>query len=172
MQPQVLYPLVSMAVVLVILLLRNRGYRHLDPGRLWIVPTLFAGIIGFAIYSAWQASHFPITLTLAEAAILGLIPGAILGWFRGKTIDIRHDDELGGLTAKASMLGIILFVALAMVRTLVTDFAKTHPGFLPFDPGLLSLGLAFFVLGMIATQRVEMFIRAMSVRGRQLAADA
>ena len=55
METQQLSPLLVAAVVLPLLILKNRKARTLHPSRLWILPTLITALILFGVWGLWMS---------------------------------------------------------------------------------------------------------------------
>lgn len=147
---QYVIPLVVMAVVMALRARRVSQLRPLKLERLWVVPALYTLVVAGLVWSrppvGWGWSF----------TILGLILGVAIGWQRGKTMHIHVDPETHELGQRASIAGLA-FIGVLMVVKLG---AKAEGGMMHLDVALLTDILAALALGMIATQRLEMFLRA------------
>lgn len=151
--------LAIMAVVVpVVLFFRFRSMskeRPLKPERLWILPviyTIFAGII--------FASMPPNGLGWLYAA-LALLVGLVLGWQRGKLMQISVHPEEGTLNQKASPAAMIFIVILIIVRMGTKTMIGTGGGTTLHGTALLVTDILIaLALGFIVSQRVEMYLRA------------
>jgi len=159
MQPnqQLISYIIAGAIVVLILTLRLRRMgqaRPLKLERLWVLPAIYAVFCAVLFFqSPPEAAGW---LWCLGALVLG---GAI-GWYRGKTIAIAIDPATDTLNQKASPAGIIFLVVLVLVRlalrSVIADEAKAlHIGAATLVDAFLALAL-----GLIAMQRLEMFLRA------------
>jgi hypothetical protein len=155
--------LLPFAVVGVVLALRFRSMskeRPLNLGAMWIVPLIYLALVG-AMFAA-----LPPPLSGWELTIAGLVIGAVIGWYRGRTIRVWRDEESGKLLQRASPLAMLLLAAIVVLklgaRSIFGEAAATQPG----SPAML-LTDAFlgFALGLLTATRVELYIRARKLLG-------
>ena len=160
MSPQTMGPLIGIAVALIIILLRNRRKRTLRPHLLWVMPLLVTAAIGFGLWANTQHPHLGPFAWLAFAVALALGCGA--GWQRGKTITIEKEPD-GSLKAQASPLGLILVVGLFAARAGLREVMEVNAAVWHLDAVVVTDAFMLFAVGLIVSQRVEMYIRARRV---------
>ncbi|RDE05547.1 CcdC protein domain-containing protein [Sphingomonas aracearum] len=147
---QFVIPLAIAGVVLALRARRMTRVRALHPGRLWMVPALYAALV-----AALLVQHPPAPLGWLACAA-GLAAGCALGWQRGKTMRIHLDPATGGLHQQGSLVAILFLVVLIAVK----QGAAAGGAALHLDVGLMTDVLACLALGMFSVMRVEMFLRA------------
>lgn len=164
MSTEQLIPLIVVAVVLPLVLLRNRRPRTLRPEWMWVAPLIVVALIGFGL---WGLSHTgqgaptdPASLTVLA---VGLALGAAAGWWRGKTVTI-HKEPNGTLKAQASPLGLILIVGLLVARQALRPWMEQHAADWHVGPLAIIEAFMLFAVGMVVMQRVEMWIRARRIQ--------
>jgi len=158
--PRGVLPLAIPLVILVIILLRNRRPRPLHLSRMWILPTLVVLGIGMGLYfnphppfGSWAYASFALALGL----------GALAGWWRGRTIDIHRDAETGQLMATPSPLGLILIVVLLISRRGLDAYLEANAVSWHLNAGAIADAFMLFAVGLVVTQRIEMFLRARAI---------
>lgn len=159
-----LIPLVVLAVVLPLILLRNRRPRTLRPQWMWVVPTLVVLLIGFGLWGMTYTdpAHAPFRPLDWSILAAGLVLGAVAGWWRGRMVVI-HKEPDGTLKAQASPLGLILIVVLLLGRQGLRAVLEPHAG--EWGLSVLAVQDAFMLLavGLVVAQRVEIYLRARRV---------
>lgn len=150
-----LLPIVIIAVVLALRMRSMSRERPLKLGTLWLVPVIYALLIGSMLIA------LPPSAAGWGLVALGILVGAVLGWHRGKLIRITRNDETGELSQKASPLAMLLLLALIVLkfgaRAIFGDTAAGHP-----SSGAMLLTDAFigFALGLLSATRLELYLRA------------
>jgi hypothetical protein len=147
---QFVIPLAIAGVVLALRARRMTRVRPLNPGRLWIVPALYAVLVASLLATR------PPTLLGWLACVAGLAAGCALGWQRGKAMRIHLDPETGGLHQQGSIAALLFLVVLIAVK----QGASAGGAALHLDVALMTDMLACLALGMFSAMRVEMFLRA------------
>ncbi|HEY1071694.1 CcdC protein domain-containing protein [Brevundimonas sp.] len=160
MSPQTMGPLIGIGVALIVILLRNRRKRTLRPHLLWIVPLLVTVAIVFGLWANTQHPHFGPFAWMAFVVALAL--GGVAGWQRGKTITIEKEPD-GSLKAQASPLGLILVIGLFAARAGLREVMQTNAAAWHLDAVVVTDAFMLFAVGMIVTQRIELYIRARRV---------
>ncbi|WP_420471262.1 DUF1453 domain-containing protein [Brevundimonas sp. FT23042] len=165
MTPEQLIPLIVIAAVVPLVLLRNRKPRTLRPEFLWVSPLIIvlaigAGLWGISASGQGQLPVDPISL-LILAAGLGL--GAAFGWQRGRMTTI-HKEADGTLKAQASPIGLIIIIAVLVARRALEPWLQAHAADWHVNPLAIIEAFMLFAAGMVVTQRIEMFIRARNIR--------
>jgi hypothetical protein len=171
-----LIPLIIIAVVLPLVLLRNRRPRTLNLQWMWVVPTIIVVMIGFGLWATLAFEpHAPFRAIDFAILAAGLALGVAAGWWRGKMVVI-HKDADGALKAQASPLGLILIVALLVGRQGLRAVLEPHAAEWGLNVLAVSDAFMFFAVGLVVAQRVEMFIRARGIqaghRDSHVAVDA
>jgi hypothetical protein len=149
-----------MAVVLIVVLglrMRNIGReRPLKVGQLWIIPAVIT-ILAVATFAAT-----PPTRPLEWAgSLVALVVGAALGWQRGRLTHISVDPETEQVRMKQSITAFLFIVVLIALKT--TMRSLVGPGgntLFHLSPQGLSDILIALMLGLLAVQRIEMYLRA------------
>jgi membrane protein CcdC involved in cytochrome C biogenesis len=160
--PQSYIPFVAMGAALVLIILRNRRKRTLRPHLMWIVPAIVLPLIGMGL---WFTPHAPFGPLAYAAFAAALTLGAIAGWWRGKTITIEEQPD-GVLKAQASPLGLVLIVGLLAVRGALREVMQTHAMDWGLDVAIVTDAFLLFAVGLIVTQRIEMYWRVRKIRSR------
>ncbi len=166
MSPQVLGPLIGLAIALPLIFLRNRKPRTLNPQWMWVMPAIIVPLIGLALWGTSMDPTIPrVAFDSVAWAILavGLVLGGAFGWWRGKMTTIeKHAD--GTLKAQASPIGLILIIAVMLGRRALSAFLEPHAAAWGLNALAITDAFLLFVVGMIVVQRVEMFIRARRIQ--------
>jgi NAD/NADP transhydrogenase beta subunit len=156
MTPQMVPYLVAPLVVLILILrLRRMGTsRRLRLEYLWVMPAL---LIAGAGYLLWRMP--PEGMEWAWMALSCAI-GAVVGWYRAKTMQITVDPQTHALNQQGSPAALIFIIVLIAVRfglrTLMNEQAEAWHLNALFISGLFMV----FVVGMLVASRIEMTIRA------------
>lgn len=153
--------LIPFGVVGLVLLLRLRKAgkpRRLRLGALLVVPVIYTVLV-VAVIAALPPHGIGWLWCL-----LALAAGSAIGWQRGRFVKIDLDPETGTLLQTQSVAGIVFLVAIVAARSVLryevgSDAHKAT--------ALVTALLLSFVLGVIAVQRIEMYLR-----GRRLMAGA
>lgn len=146
---------VTLGVLIIVMILRWRRMRRPQPlklERLWMFPAVY-----LAITVAMFAVHPP-TLAGWGFAIAALAAGAALGWQRGKLMTITVDPATHALDQRGSPAAMLLLVFIVLARVGSRQLAASE-GF-AIDPLAVTDVLIAFALGLFATTRVEMYLRA------------
>jgi hypothetical protein len=146
------------AVLAIVIALRLRSMgreRPLKLSGLWLVPAIYVVLAG-SIFATMMPP--PVGWALALG---GLLIGTVVGWHRGKLIQISRDVETGELRQRASPLAMLLLVVLIVLklgaRALFGDAAATQPGSAPM---LMTDAFLGFALGLLSATRLEIYLRA------------
>jgi membrane protein CcdC involved in cytochrome C biogenesis len=142
---------VVLAIVLAIRWRRTGRALPLRIERLWILPA----ILGVAVVASFASAppHGIAWLFCAVAMLLG----AALGWQRGRMMRIDVDPDTHRLSQTSSPAALVLILAIVVLR----QAARAEgAAVLHLDPIALSDMLLALAFGLIAAQRLEMFLRA------------
>lgn len=165
MSPQVLGPLIGLAIALPLIFLRNRRPRTLNPKWMWVMPAIIVPLMGLALWGTSMDPSMPhVAFDGLAWAILavGLVLGGAFGWWRGRMTTIeKHAD--GTLKAQASPIGLILIIGVMLGRRAFSAFLEPHAAEWGLNALAITDAFLLFVVGMIVMQRLEMFIRARKV---------
>ena len=85
--------------------------------------------------------------------------GGVAGWQRGRTITIEKEPD-GSLKAQASPLGLILIIGLVAARAGLREVMEANAAAWHLDAVVVTDAFMLFAIGLIVTQRIEMYIRA------------
>ena len=163
MDPQVLGPLIGIGVAVILVLVRNRQPRKLNPGQMWILPLIMVALLAFGIWGMMMQFH-PVFDTLAYAVLsAALVLGAVVGWWRGKTIHIHRDPETNSLMAQASPLGIAFILVLFGVRYAGRGYLEAHAPDWHINVGIIDIAFLLLAGGLLIVSRIEMWIRAKGI---------
>jgi hypothetical protein len=147
---------ITAAIICLVLFLRLRNMRRTRRLRLetlWIIPAIIAAVA--ATVFATEPPHGLVWLYCG----LALMAGAGLGWQRGKLMTINVNPQTHELNQSASPAAIIFLVLLIVIRAGSRAVALEMGG----GPKAIAIAtdvLLVFALGLLAAQRIEMFIRA------------
>jgi len=150
-----LLPFVIIAIVVALRLRSMSKERPLKISTLWVVPVLYVVLVG------WMLFALPPTIVGWSLVAVGVVIGAVLGWHRGKMISIERNAETGELRQKASLLAMLLLVALIVLklgaRAIFGENAATQPG---SNAMLMTDAFIGFALGLLSATRLELYLRA------------
>ncbi len=149
-------PMVMVAIVLLVLVLRNQRARRLRVELLWVRPVLLLALLGFG------ALREPIALTPVNTMVLalGAAIGVGLGWQRGRFMRIEVDPDTHAVTSRASIVGMVFILGVLLFRVLAVTALREDAANLPISPIVGSDALIALVIAMFTTQGFEMWLRA------------
>jgi hypothetical protein len=153
---QIVTPLITVAVLAVILWRRNSRPRQLRIERLWIRPLLFAVIVCATL----AATPFPFDSLSVVVLALALAVGAALGWQRGRLMNIDVHPETHDVTSRVSPVGMIFILAILALRLLLRSAALESRSALGLPGAAITDGLILLLGAMIVAQSLEMWLRA------------
>jgi hypothetical protein len=160
-----LIPLIAIAVVIPLVLLRNRKPRTLRPEFMWVAPLLVVAAIGTGIWgmSASGRGHAPVEPLSLLILAVGLVLGCAFGWQRGKMTTIYKEPD-GTLKAQASPIGLVIIIAILIARRALEPWLAAHAADWHVNPLALFEAFMLFAAGMVVVQRIEMWTRARNIR--------
>ena len=163
---QTFAPMVMVAIVLLVLVLRNQRARPLRVELLWVRPVLLLALFGFgALREPIAPTPLNLTVLIASAVI-----GAVVGWQRGRFMRIEVHPETHDITSRASPLGIIFILVLVVVRIGMRG-AIAGGGAIGGVPAAAAAdALIALAAGMMMTQSLEMWLRARRLLAEAIAA--
>lgn len=168
MTQQELIPLIAIAVIIPLVLLRNRRPRTLRPEFMWVTPLIITALIGLGIWgmSASGRGAAPTDPLSLLILVIGLGLGCAFGWQRGKMTTIYKEPD-GTLKAQASPIGIIIIIAVLLARRALEPWLEAHAAEWHLNPLAILEAFMLFAAGMVVVQRIEMWIRANRIRHGQ-----
>lgn len=140
--------------------MRNRRPRPLNLHLMWIVPLLVIVSVGTGLYFM---PHAPFGVWTYLAFAFALVMGALAGWWRGRTVDIHRDIESGQLMAKPSPLGLILIIGLFVIRRGADAYLIANAEAWHLNLAAVTEAFMLFAVGLVAVQRIEMFVRGRAI---------
>lgn len=166
--PQSVSLVVALAILVAVLLLRNRRPRALRVERLWIRPLLFLAIF----VSTLAAAPPPVTPTSFAVLAAALVVGGALGWQRGRFIHIEVDPTSHDLTSRVSPVGLVFVLALVLVRTGMRSALTGNAALGGLSAALAADALIGLAAAMMAVQSLEMWLRARRLLAQATSAQA
>jgi hypothetical protein len=156
-----------LALLLIVYRLRS-GAREkaLKIERLWIIPALLLIIGALMILQTPIAGLGWVWLIPAFAA------GAALGYWRGRFTLVTVNPETHDLTSRTSAAGLYLIIGVLAARIGLRVFLAAEASALHLNLALVTDAFLVFAVGLIATQRLEIWIRARSLLADARAAKA
>lgn len=145
-------PLLTLALVLAWRLRRQQSERPLRRRFLWLAPTLYLLVIAFVL-----SRHPPTPRGLMMLSV-GILVGAIVGWWRGRLFILRLDEDSGAVLLRRSRWAVTMLVSIVALRFVANLWVGPRQG------GSQTLLLTDFALGLIfgliAVTRLEIALRA------------
>lgn len=133
--------------------------------RLWIIPVVLL-IIG--ALTLWQ-------VPIAGPAWLWLIPtfavGAALGYWRGRFTLVTVNPETHALTSRTSAAGLYLIIGVLALRIGLRVYLTAEASTLHLNVALITDAFLVFAIGLIAAQKLEIWIRARGLLAQARAAQ-
>ena len=161
--------LIVIAVVALLLVWRMRNAsreRPLQIERMWITPALLL-VVAF------------LTLTQTPLSGLGwlwLVPaflvGGAVGFWRGRFTRVSIDPATHAMTSQTSQAGLYLVVGLMAVRIGLRSYLTLEASKLHLDVALVTDSFLMLAVGLVAVQRLEVWIRARRLLKEARAAKA
>lgn len=176
MQPEQIrtfLPVVVIGLAVLVFVWRMRRLsqtRRLRVEWLWVTPLILTVLIGLNLF---YAPGMPRPQGLDWAWLAGgLVLGGVLGWYRGKMMDISVDPETHALNTKASPAALLFIVALLVIRSAIRGAAMGEASALHLSVAAITGAFMTMALGLIVVGRIEMAIRARRLLGEARAAKA
>ncbi len=156
MDSQLTSYVVTGVVVLLVLALRWRRAgrsRPLKLEQLWVIPAIYVVVVVALFFESPPTGNGWLWCLVALAA------GAAFGWYRGRLVAVTVDPATHALNQRASPFVVILLAALIALRYgLRTVLAQQAASWQISAPTIVDIFMAF-ALGLIAVQRLEIFLR-------------
>ena len=149
-----LLPYLIPVAILALFVRRGLRSRKLKTERMWVMPT-FLVLVGLSVLIA-----SPPTTPMAIAVVaVAFLVGAAAGWWRGRLTHISVDPATHELTSRTSPVGVILIAGLYLLRYGLRVVELKNPTAIPGGAALVTDALMLFGIGMLAVQRLEMWLR-------------
>ena len=149
--------LILVAVIAFVFALRVRRMQHgrrLRLELLWLMPALF----GALTVTMFAFSTLPPLGWLASVAALAV--GALLGWQRARLMRIDVDPVTHQLSPRESPLALLFLVGIIGVRALLRGYGAREAAALHVNALVVTDILMALAFGLIATQRLMLYLRA------------
>lgn len=148
--------LVPLAVVLLVVVLRNSRPRRLRIERLWLYPAIYLVLL----VTTLAAAPPPVTPLSIGLLVAAFAIGVGLGWQRGRFMQIHIHPETHDMTSRSSPIGLVFIFAILVLRYAARDLLAGDAATLHLP--IVAIGDAFIVLAvaMLSTQRLEVWLRA------------
>jgi hypothetical protein len=160
-----LIPLIVIAIMLPVIVLRNRRPRVLRPRWLWVTPLIVVALIAFGMWgmSVSDREHAALDGTAWAILALGALLGGAFGWWRGSMTTIeKHAD--GTLKAQSSPIGVVIIIGVLLLRRLLEPWLAANAEAWSVNPLAVLEAFMVFAAAMVVMQRVEMFLRARAIQ--------
>ena len=158
MTPQQLLPVLVPLVVLGVIFLRARRPRQVRLELLWISPLAITALIAAGV--AAQPHRAPFTLLDFGVFALAVAAGAGIGWLRAKATRLTVDPQTHEVTSATSPIGLMIIVAVFLVRFGLRSATVAEAGASGLDPAVIADAFLLLAAGLVVGQRVEIFLRA------------
>jgi hypothetical protein len=150
-------------VIIAMIVARNLRPRRLGVGLLWVRPAILLVAIAAYFYK-----FPPKSLTDVAGLVAGFAVGGALGWWRGGFTRIEVDPATGTAMQQASLLGVLVILALFVVRNGLRFVVAQNASALPASAVTSVAGwLLALAVGLVVLQQLEIWLRA-----RRLMAEA
>jgi hypothetical protein len=143
-------------LVIGLVILRNARARNLRVERLWISPVLLL----FLTATTFSQQHVLPTPAMIAIDVAAIVIGTALGWWRGRFTKITVNPETHDLTSQASPLGMLLILAIMLIRQGVRSYATANASALHVSVIDVTDAFLLLAVGVVCAQRLEMALRA------------
>lgn len=140
---------IVVAIVFAVRWRRMRRETVLRLERLWMLPAFYAVLVGFVV-----AERPPSGANWLYCGV-ALAIGAALGWQRGRMMTIRVDPDSHALRQTSSPAAMLFILAIVLLRQAARGGAR----WLHLDVWAVTDMAMALALGLIAAQRLEMYLR-------------
>ena len=156
-QQQIISYAITAVIVVLVLALRLRGMskmRRLRLETLWVIPAIYLA------FAAIMYREYPPQGWIWAICGAALVVGAAIGWQRGKLMRIEVDPETHQLNQRASPAAVLFIFALIIIRTGARALLTEGGGTLHLNAFAITDILIALAVGLFATTRLEMYLRA------------
>ncbi len=129
--------------------------RSVKVDRLWIAPA-----VAVAFCAAILAVSPAPSLSTAMVWLAALAVGAALGWVRGKSLRLEVHPETAEVRSHAGGAFVLVILVLVVLRGGLRFWLVRHPDILPIGEAGLNDAFVVMAAGIVAAQRLEMWLRA------------
>jgi membrane protein CcdC involved in cytochrome C biogenesis len=164
--PRTYIPLLVLGLIIVLRLRAVGRERALKIERLWITPVLLLVIGGLVLSQAPLPGFAWLWMVPALAA------GSAIGFWRGRFTAVSVDPQSHALTSKTSPAGFILLIALLAARIALRTYLTSEASSLHLNLAVVTDAFLVFAIGVVAAQRLEIWIRARRLLAEARAAKA
>lgn len=135
-------------------------------GLLWVRPVLLL-VACAAVLLLPQPGVAPRILAAADWALLAAaaLVGMAGGWQLGRTMAIEVHPEKGTLMVRNSPMGLLVLVALVVLRVGLRTGVKMEATAWHLDAALIVDALIVFTAALFTVRSLEMFLRARRIMG-------
>ena len=158
MTAQQLLPVLIPLVVLGIIFMRARRPRRVRLELLWIAPVVICALIGAGV--AFTPHRGPFTAVDLAVFAAALAAGAGVGWLRAKAVTLSVDPATHEVTSATSPVGLLIIVAVFLVRFGLRSATATEAGVSGLDPAVIADAFLLLAAGLVVGQRAEIAVRA------------
>jgi hypothetical protein len=139
---------------------QRKPERVLRAHRLWIFPTLLTAVILPLLYfQPHRAFHWVDVVIIVTASLLGMATGFI----RARATRIRYDHESGELMAGFSLSALLFLIPIGFARHISREYLGIGPSAVSHGDSRAIIGSLLFVLAMVVTHRLTLWLRARGV---------
>ena len=158
MTTQQLLPVLIPLVVLGLVFLRARRPRRVRLELMWIAPAVIVALIAAAVVF----TPHPHAFTLVDFAVfaVALAVGGAVGWLRAKAVTLTVDPATHELTSATSPVGLVIILAVFLVRFGLRSATGAEAGAVGLDPAVIADAFLLLAAGLVVGQRVEIAVRA------------
>jgi Protein of unknown function (DUF1453) len=158
-------------VLIVLPLLYRRLRKLLQPQelklrRLWIRPAIYLVLAAVAIVAPTPGAPALTSSTLAELVLAGVI-GAALGWQWGRSTALHIHPETGTLMQTGSLAGMIVFLALVLLKLGLRFGLNAGAPSLHLNAVLIADISICFSAMLFAVRGLEIYLRAQRIMGER-----
>ena len=156
-QGQLIGYVVGGVIFLAIFAFRMRRMMQSRPFQLqniWILPAIFIAMAALALWK--QPPQGNDWLWIGGALVIG----AVLGWFRAKTIRMTLDPETRTVMAQGSPLAMALILVLFVARFGLRGVMSAESGVLGVSLSLVDNAFLAMTCGLFIARTIEMGVRA------------
>jgi Protein of unknown function (DUF1453) len=160
---------IAIPLVLLVLFFRLRrasSDQALRIERLWITPALLLIVAGLVLFQS-PLSGFDWAWLVPAFAV-----GGAAGFWRGRFTLVTIDPATHALTSRTSPLGMYLLVAILALRIGLRLLLTAEASSLHLNAALITDAFLVFAVGLVALQRIEVWIRASKLLADARAAGA
>jgi hypothetical protein len=142
-------------LVIAMIVIRNLRPRRLRVELLWVRPAIL-----LLFFAGYFFKFPPKSVTDIAGLVVGFAIGAALGWWRGSFTRIEVDPATDTAMQQASPLGVLVILALFVIRAGVRYAVLQGGAALPASVETVSGWLLALAVGLVVLQQLEIWLRA------------